>query len=321
MRQNDAIDNNDRNYNNNNNKNNNINMNNKSKEPDLDDPIMYKDPPTKKKCKLRKIDRSIVPRVMGSGGNGGGGGKGSSRYKFKSFVKCLKTVDKNNNNNVHTLDELYQKQARVLDNRSAKDVDNEDDDDVDDVGDRHYKKTTAPATTATATATNEKPKEPSDDTKKKNRKLHQIFKGQALYIARQKEREKELTTQVEKMRISERMRYLMKVQQKIDDLEPVVGTNPLPQRKMQPNTILCNPIITEKRANYIIHPSRKLLFPPYSPSSDKSDNADIIRQNQRNDNPKINNNKIESLPSLGESPIKRLCKGSLHLKAAIRNKY
>lgn len=318
-KQNDAIDTNDKNNNNNKNYNNNNNSNNnKIKNPDLDDSIMYNDPPTKKKCKLRKIDKSIVPKVMGSGGGGGGGGTGSSSYKFRSFVKCLKTEDKEqnkNNNNVRTLDELDQMRTRVSDNRSANDDDDEDDDDVDD---RHYNTTaSASATTArtatatAATANNEKPKEP-------NRKLHNIFKGQALYIARHKEREKELLTQVEKMKISERMRYLMKVQQKIDDQEPLIGRNPLPQRKMQSNTILCNPTLIERRVDYIVHPSRKLLIGPYCPSSDKSDNADI-KQNQRNDNPKINN-KVDPLPSIGDSPINRLFKGSLQLKA-IRNKY
>lgn len=243
----------------------------------------------KKKCKFRKIDRSIVPKVMGSG-------KGCSSQKFRSFVKCLKSADKTHN--VRMRPELGQMQNQGLDLRTAD------------------SKKYANSTTTTSA---EKRKEQIEN--EPNRKLHNIFKGQALYIARHREREKELTLHVEKMKISERMRYLMKLQENMDEKDPVIGTSPIPHKQLQSNGEMRYTTMSDKRINYIMHPSRKLMLAPYTPSNSKSDNADILGHKKVDINGSLASKKVEPLPSIGDSPINRLCKGYLPLKAAIRNKY
>lgn len=234
------------------------------------------------KSKVSKIDRSLESaKVSGAGTSGLG-------EKFKGFINSLKSTGNEN------LDAMPKKmpmmQDRFLEHRKAE---------------------PGGLVVAPTLMEQHKQKQEKKDYEQK-KKLHTLFKGQALRMAIHKEKEKELTTSLEKVNIAKRMRYLMKLQQAMETKEPITDSS-LVQRHV--------PLYAELRCTLQDKKHQtQFSFAPYTPANPRSDNADFPHKVQRDTNAKSKKLRTVPSPGVGGSLINRLCKG-LALNVPKRNRY
>lgn len=231
--------------------------------------------------KVSKTNRSLESATVLSSGKAGLG------QKFKGFFNSLKPPAKED------VDPMSKKMA-MMQHRLLE----------------HRKPETNGLTVApTLMEQHEQRVEKNDQEQKK---LHTLFKGQALRMAMHKEREKELTTSLERVKISKRMRYLMKLQHVMETKEPITDSALVPRHV---------PLYAELRSNF---PDKKhhsqFTFAPYTPASPRSDNADFPHKVQRDTNGKSKKLRSVPSPSVGGSLVNRLCKG-LALNVTKRNRY
>lgn len=233
------------------------------------------------KSKVSKNDKSLEVNVSGSGKSGLG-------QKFRGFFNSLKSPG--NEDFGAMPKKMVMMPERFLERRKSE--------------------TSGLIVAPTLMEQHEQKKEKQDKEQKK--KMHTLYKGQALRMAIRKEREKELTTSLEKVKIAKRMRYLMKLQHIMETKEPITDSC-LVQRHV--------PLYAELRCT---NQDKKHLphfaFAPYTPASPRSDNADFPHTINRDTNAKSKNYKSVSNPGIGGSLINRLCKG-LSLDVAKRNRY
>lgn len=245
----------------------------------FDDHFCNDDVDNDTKNKVSKFDKSLEANVSGSGQSGLG-------QKFRGFFNSLKSPGNED------FDPMPKKVAMMQDRFLE-----------------HRKSETSGLIVAPTLMEQHEQKQKKQD-KEQSKKLQILYKGYALRMAIRKDREKELTTSLEKIKIAKRMEYLMKLQHVMETKEPITDSS-LVQRHV--------PLYAELRSTI---PDKKHLpqfaFAPYTPASPRSDNADFPHTFNRDTNAKSKNYK--SNPGMGDSLINRVCKG-LSLDVAKKNSY